>query len=55
MMPGNKRRLLQLIDVALNLGMSDEGAKHYAAETLLQELKSGNWHIKPQSTEALVD
>lgn len=50
--PGNNRRLSQLKEAALNLGMSEDHARHYAAEALAQEMKVGDWRITPQCAEA---
>lgn len=55
MRPGNRRRLEQLREAALNLGMRDEDARHYAEKAMIREMQSGDWNIVPQSTEALMD
>lgn len=50
--PGNRRRLKQLREAALNLGMSESHANHYAIETLNRELEIGDWMVVPKSAEA---
>lgn len=47
LLPGNRRRLHQLIEAGLNLGMREYDARHYAAEALKREIEIGNWRITP--------
>jgi len=53
--PGNSRRLRQLTEAALNLGMSQSDARHYAAKALEREMETGDWRITPRSAEAMHD
>lgn len=55
LLPGNRRRLHQLTEAGLNLGMSKSDARHYAAEALKREMEIGDWRIVPQSAEAQHD
>lgn len=54
MKPGNRRRLEQLYEAALNLGMSAHDAQFYATEALNKELEGGEWQVVPQSAEGMV-
>jgi hypothetical protein len=49
MTPGNHRRLLQLYQAALNLGMSETDAKFYSQSALDRETASGDWCVVPRS------
>lgn len=55
LLPGERRRLRQLTEAALNLGMNDKDARYYAAEALRREMQVGTWRIAPQSAEAQHD
>jgi len=55
LLPGNGRRLRQLTEAALNLGMREDHARHYAAEALKREMEIGDWRITPQCAEAQHD
>lgn len=51
MKPGSLRRFRQLYEAALNLGMSESDANHYANDALKRELEHGDWQVVPQSAE----
>lgn len=55
MMGANQRRLRQLFEAALNLGMRRSDAEFYARQALARELEDGEWRIVPRSTEALAN
>lgn len=54
-MTGSQRRLIQLYEAALNLGMGDSDAKFYAQQALERETANGEWRVVPRSAEALAN
>lgn len=54
-MPADRRRLVQLYNAALDLGMSKTDAEFYAREALTKEKMTGEWSTRPHSAEALAN
>lgn len=49
------RRLRQLREAAINLGMSQAAAAYYAAKALEREEETGDWRVVPRCTEGIAN
>jgi hypothetical protein len=55
MKSARNRRMYQLREAALNLGMSEQDASFYAARVCEQEEENGEWRVTPRSAEGLAN